>query len=146
VIISVMLIMLGLWSHSYNQQGLQSLSDSLEVYKKESTEKMTDEQAKTDTLQTQLNTLSQQRKSEQTVIQQTRNRITAAKKQIDRQVLAYGIEQMLDTVSCRRNVTIPVIRIADELLRDAKDDEVKEYIQERYRKPWLKRLSELPFD
>lgn len=136
----------GLWSHSYNQQGLQTLSDSLGVYKKESTEKMVDEQAKTDTLQTQLNRLHQQRKSEQTVIQQTRNRITAAKKQIDRQVLAYGIEQMLDTASCRRNVTIPVIRIADELLRDAKDAEVKEYILERYRKPWLKRLSELPFD
>lgn len=146
VSISVLVMLYGLWSHSYNQQGLQILSDSLEVYKKESTEKMVDEQAKTDTLQTQLNTLSQQRKSEQTVIQQTRNRITAAKKQIDRQVQAYGIEQMFDTVSCRRNVTIPVIRIADELLRDAKDDEVKEYIQERYRKPWLKRLSELPFD
>ena len=146
VSISSLVMLYGLWSHSYNQQGLQTLSDSLEVYKKESTEKMVDEQAKTDTLQTQLNRLHQQRESEQAVLQQTRNRITAAKKQIDRQVLAYGIEQMLDTVSCRRNVTIPVIRIADELLRDAKDDEVKEYIQERYRKPWLKRLSELPFD
>lgn len=144
--ISVLVMLYGLWSHSYNQQGLQALNDSLEVYKKESIEKMTDEQAKTDTLQTQLNTLSQQRELEQTVIQQTRNRITAAKKQIDRQVLAYGIEQMLDTASCRRNVTIPVIRIVDELLRDAKDAEVKEYILERYRKPWLKRLSELPFD
>ena len=146
VIISVMLIMLGLWSQSYNQQGLQSLSDSLKVYKKENAEKMTDEQAKTDTLQTQLNTLSQQREYEQAVLQQKQGRIMAAKKQIDRQVQAYGIEQMLDTVSCRRNVTIPVIRIADELLRDAKDAEVKEYILERYRKPWLKRLSELPFD
>ena len=146
VSIVLSLITLGLLSHSYNQQGLQTLSDSLEVYKKESTEKLADEKAKTDTLQTQLNRLHQQRKSEQTVIQQTRNRITAAKKQIDRQVQAYGIEQMFDTVSCRRNVTIPVIRIADELLRDAKDDEVKEYIQERYRKPWIKRMNELPFD
>lgn len=146
VSIILLLIMLGLWSHSYNQQGLQTLSDSLEVYKKESIEKMTDEQAKTDTLQTQLNTLSQQREYEQAVLQQKQGRIMAAKKQIDRQVQAYGIEQMFDTVSCRRNVTIPVIRIADELLRDAKDAEVKEYILERYRKPWLKRLSELPFD
>ncbi len=144
--IVALLIMLDLWSQSYNQQGLQTLSDSLEVYKKESIEKMTDEQAKTDTLQTQLNTLSQQREFEQAVLLQKQGRIMAAKKQIDRQVLAYGIEQMLDTASCRRNVTIPVIRIADELLRDAKDDEVKEYILERYRKPWLKRLSELPFD
>jgi serine/threonine protein kinase len=146
VIISVMLIMLGLWSQSYNQQGLKTLGDSLDVYKKESTEKMADEQSKTDTMQTLLNTLSQQRESEQAAIQQKQDHILAAKKQIDRQVLAYGIEQMLDTVSCRRNVTIPVIRIADKLLRDAKDAEVKEYILERYRKPWLKRLSELPFD
>ena len=146
VSISALVMLYGLWSHSYNQQGLQSLSDSLKVYKKENAEKMTDEQAKTDTLQTQLNTLSQQREFEQAVLQQKQGRIMAAKKQIDRRVLAYGIEQMLDTVSCRRNVTIPVIRIADELLRDAKDDEVKEYILERYRKPWLKRLSELPFD
>ena len=146
VSIVLLLITLGLLSHSYNQQGLQTLSDSLEVYKKESTEKLADEKAKTDTLQTQLNRLHQQRKSEQTVIQQTRNRIMAAKKQIDRQVQAYGIEQMLDTVSCRRNVTIPVIRIADELIRNTKESELKEYIQERYRKPWLKRMSELPFD
>ena len=146
VIISVMLTMLGLWSQSYNQQGLKTLGDSLDVYKKESTEKMADEQSKTDTMQTLLNTLSQQRESEQAAIQQKQDHILAAKKQVDRQVQAYGIEQMFDTVSCRRNVTIPVIRIADELLRDAKDDEVKEYIQERYRKPWLKRLSELPFD
>jgi TfoX/Sxy family transcriptional regulator of competence genes len=97
-------------------------------------------------MQTLLNTLSQQRESEQAAIQQKQDHILAAKKQIDRQVQAYGIEQMFDTVSCRRNVTIPVIRIADELLRDAKDAEVKEYILERYRKPWLKRLSELPFD
>ena len=144
--ISVLVMLYGLWSHSYNQQGLQALNDSLEVYKKESIEKMTDEQAKTDTLQTQLNTLSQQREFEQAAIQQKQDHILAAKKQIDRQVQAYGIQQMLDTVSCRRNVTIPVIRIADELLRDAKDAEVKEYILERYRKPWLKRLSELPFD
>lgn len=144
--ISVLVMLYGLWSHSYNQQGLQTLSDSLEVYKKESTEKLADEKAKTDILQPQLDRLNQQRKSEQAVLQQKQGRITAAKKQIDRQVLAYGIEQMLDTVSCRRNVTIPFIRIADELLRDAKDAEVKEYILERYRKPWLKRLSELPFD
>ena len=144
--ISVLVMLYGLWSHSYNLQELQTLSDSLEVYKKESIEKMTDEQAKTDTLQTQLNILNQQREYEQAVLQQKQGRIMAAKKQIDRQVQAYGIEQMFDTVSCRRNVTIPVIRIADELLRDAKDAEVKEYILERYRKPWLKRLSELPFD
>lgn len=144
--ISALVMLYGLWNHSYNQQELQALNDSLEVYKKESIEKMTDEQSKTDTMQTLLNTLSQQRESEQAAIQQKQDHILAAKKQVDRQILAYGIEQMLDTVSCRRNVTIPVIRIADELLRDAKDAEVKEYILERYRKPWIKRMNELPFD
>jgi hypothetical protein len=59
---------------------------------------------------------------------------------------AYGIQQMMDTVSCRRNITIPFLKITDELIRDTKDPELKEYILERYRKPWLRRMSELPFD
>jgi hypothetical protein len=61
-------------------------------------------------------------------------------------VQAYGIEQMFDTVTCRRNITIPFLIIADELIQNTKEPELKEYIQERYRKPWLKRMSELPFD
>ena len=59
---------------------------------------------------------------------------------------AYGIQQMMDTVRCQRNITIPFLRITDELIGDTKDPELKEYIQEHYRKPWLRRMSELPFD
>ena len=66
--------------------------------------------------------------------------------QIDQQMEVYGIQQMFDTVTCQRNITIPFLRITDELIRNTKEPELKEYIQERYRKPWLKRMSELPFD
>jgi hypothetical protein len=43
-------------------------------------------------------------------------------------------------------ITIPFLRITDELIKETKEPELKEYIQERYRKPWLKRMSELPFE
>jgi hypothetical protein len=72
--------------------------------------------------------------------------IAAAKRKIDQQMEVYGIQQMFDTVTCQRNITIPFLRITDELIRNTKEPELKEYIQERYRKPWLKRMSELPFD
>lgn len=103
-------------------------------------------QAATDSLQHRIIELETEKKAVEAQVQQYQSLIDAKKKQIDRQVRAYGIEQMLDTVSCRRNITIPLLRIADELLEDAKEPELKEYIQERYRKPWLKRMSELPFD
>jgi len=72
--------------------------------------------------------------------------INEKKKQIDRQLQAYGIDQMLDTVTCQRKITIPFLRIVDELIQDTKEPELKEYIQEHYRKPWMKRMNELPFD
>ena len=103
-------------------------------------------QAATDSLQHRIIELETEKQAVEAQVQQYQSLIDAKKKQIDRQVRAYGIEQMLDTVSCRRNITIPLLRIADELLEDAKEPELKEYIQERYRKPWLKRMSELPFD
>ena len=59
---------------------------------------------------------------------------------------AYGIQQMFDTVTCQRNITVPFLRITDELINATKEPELKEYIQERYRKPWIKRMQELPFE
>ena len=103
-------------------------------------------QATTDSLQHRVAELETENLAAEVQVQQHQSLIEEKKRQIDRQVQAYGIEQMLDTVSCRQNITIPLVRIADELLRDAKEPELKEYIQERYRKPWLKRMSELPFD
>ena len=42
---------------------------------------------------------------------------------------AYGIQQMFDTVTCQRNITVPFLRITDELINATKEPELKEYIQ-----------------
>ena len=122
------------------------VNDTLQMIKEENNAKIGQEQAKIDSLQFQIERINLQQQSEQTTIRQRQDFINAAKRQIDKQVQAYGIEQMFDTVTCRRNITIPFLRIADELIQNTKEPELKEYIQERYRKPWLKRMSELPFD
>ena len=148
LIISLMVLMLGgyLLNRSHTQQRLQMVNDTLQMIKEENNAKIGQEQAKTDSLQFQIERINLQQQSEQTTIRQRQDFINAAKRQIDKQVQAYGIEQMFDTVTCRRNITIPFLRIADELIQNTKEPELKEYIQERYRKPWLKRMSELPFD
>ena len=125
---------------------MQTVSDSLEVLKKEYKTKMTVEQAKTDSLRLQIKQVNEQREAEHALIQKRQDDIAAAKRKIDQQMEVYGIQQMFDTVTCQRNITIPFLRITDELIRNTKEPELKEYIQERYRKPWLKRMSELPFD
>ncbi len=122
------------------------VNDTLQMIKEENNAKIGQEQAKTDSLQFQIERINLQQQSEQTTIRQRQDFINAAKRQIDKQVQAYGIEQMFDTVTCRRNIIIPFLRIVDELIQNTKEPELKEYIQERYRKPWLKRMSELPFD
>jgi hypothetical protein len=125
---------------------MQTVNDSLKVLKEENNAKINDEKAKTDTLQLQVKQINEQRQSEQEANSLRQNRINEAKRKIDKQMQAYGIQQMFDTVTCRRNITIPFLKITDELIRDTKEPELKEYIQERYRKPWIKRMSELPFD
>ena len=104
------------------------------------------EQTKTDTLQLQINKMNERIESDREIKDKAKKRINEAKKQIDKQMHAYGIQQMLDTVTCQQNITIPFLRITDELIKETKEPELKEYIQERYRKPWLKRMSELPFE
>lgn len=148
LIICLMVLMLGgyLLNRSHTQQRLQMVNDTLQMIKEENNAKIGQEQAKTDSLQFQIERINLQQQSEQTTIRQRQDFINAAKRQIDKQVQAYGIEQMFDTVTCRRNITIPFLRIADELIQNTKEPELKEYIQERYRKPWLKRMNKLPFD
>ena len=107
---------------------------------------MTVEQATTDSLRLQIKQINEQREAEQALIQKRQDDIAAAKRKIDQQMTAYGIQQMFDTVTCQRNITIPFLRITDELIMATKEPELKEYIQERYRKPWIKRMNELPFD
>ena len=133
-------------SRMHTLQGLQTVSDSLKVLKEENNAKITIEQAKSDTLRLQIKQINEQREVEQATVQKRHDVIAAAKRMIDQKMQAYGIQQMMDTVSCRRNITIPFLRITDELIKETKEPELKEYIQERYRKPWLKRMSELPFD
>ena len=133
-------------NHVHTQQGLQTVSDSLEVLKKEYKTKMTVEQTTTDSLRLQIKQVNEQRKAEQALIQKRQDDIAAAKRKIDQQMTAYGIQQMFDTVTCQRNITIPFLRIADELLKNTEEQELKDYINERYRRPWIKRMSELPYD
>ena len=128
------------------QQGLQTVSDSLEVLKKEYKTKMTVEQATTDSLRLQIKQVNEQREAEHALIQKRQDDIAAAKRKIDQQMTAYGIQQMFDTVTCQRNITIPFLRIADELIKNTEEQELKDYINEHYRKPWIKRMNELPFD
>ena len=131
---------------SHTQEKLQTVNDSLKVFKEENKAKINSEQEKADSLQLQINQITDQRESEQATIQRRQDYINEAKRRIDQQMQAYGIQQMMDTVRCQRNITIPFLRITDELIGDTKDPELKEYIQEHYRKPWLRRMSELPFD
>lgn len=128
------------------QQGLQTVSDSLEVLKKEYKTKMTVEQTTTDSLRLQIKQVNEQRETERALIQKRQDDIAAAKRKIDQQMTAYGIQQMFDTVTCQCYITIPFLRIADELLKNTEEQELKDYINERYRRPWIKRMSELPYD
>ena len=131
---------------THTQGEIRTVNDSLKVFKEENKAKILSEQEKTDSLQLQMNQIADQRESEKMAIQRRQDYINEAKRKIDQQMQAYGIQQMLDTARCQRNITIPFLRITDELIGDTKDPELKEYIQERYRKPWLRRMSELPFD
>lgn len=148
LIICLVALATGLYqmNRMHTKQGLQMVSDSLKVLKEESHAKTTIEQATTDSLRLQINHIHEQQQAEQNTLQKHQDYIAAAKRKIDQQMEVYGIQQMFDTVTCQRNITIPFLRITDELIRNTKEPELKEYIQERYRKPWLKRMSELPFD
>ena len=147
LIICLVALVTGLYqTRTHTRQGQQTVSDSLKVLKEESHARMAVEQAATDSLQLQIDKIREQKESEQATIQKRQDGIAAAKRKIDQQMAAYGIQKMFDTVTCRRNITIPFLRITDELINATKEPELKEYIQDRYRKPWIKRMNELPFD
>ena len=148
LIICLVALATGLYqmNRTHTQQGQQTVSDSLKVLKEESHAKTSNEQAATDSLQLQIDKIREQQESERATIQKRQDGIAAAKRKIDQQMAAYGIQQMFDTVTCQRNITIPFLRITDELIMATKEPELKEYIQERYRKPWIKRMQELPFE
>lgn len=148
LIVCLVALVTGLYqlNRMHTQQGLRTVSDSLKVLKEENHAKTANEQAATDSLRLQIDQINEQRESERATIRKRQDGIAAAKRKIDQQMTAYGIQQMFDTVTCRRNITIPFLRITDELIKETKEPELKEYIQERYRKHWIKRMTELPFD
>ena len=148
LIICLVVLATGLYqmNRMHTQQGLRTVSDSLKVLKEESHAKTSNEQAATDSLRLQIDKIREQKESERATIQKRQDGIAAAKRKIDQQMAAYGTQQMFDTVTCQRNITIPFLRITDELIMATKEPELKEYIQKRYRKPWIKRMQELPFD
>ena len=148
LIICLVVLATGLYqmNRMHTRQGLRTVGDSLKVLKEENQTKMTVEQKTTDSLRLQIDQIHEQQESERATIQKHHDGIAAAKRKIDQQMAAYGIQQMFDTVTCQRNITIPFLRITDELIMATKEPELKEYIQERYRKPWIKRMQELPFD
>ena len=148
LIICLVALATGLYqmNRMHTRQGLQTVSDSLKVLKEENQTKMTVEQKTTDSLRLQIDKIREQQESERATIQKRQDGIAAAKRKIDQQMAAYGTQQMFDTVTCQRNITIPFLRITDELIMATKEPELKEYIQKRYRKPWIKRMQELPFD
>ena len=148
LIICLVVLATGLYqmNRMHTRQGLRTVGDSLKVLKEENQTKMTVEQKTTDSLRLQIDQIHEQKESERATIQKRQDGIAAAKRKIDRQMAAYGIQQMFDTVTCQRNITIPFLRITDELIMATKEPELKEYIQKRYRKPWIKRMQELPFD
>ena len=148
LIICLVVLATGLYqmNRMHTRQGLRTVGDSLKVLKEENQTKMTVEQKTTDSLRLQIDQIHEQKESERATIQKRQDGIAAAKRKIDQQMAAYGIQQMFDTVTCQRNITIPFLRITDELIMATKEPELKEYIQKRYRKPWIKRMQELPFD
>jgi len=136
-------------TQSRHQAEMQVLNDSLTHIKQQNEANkiaLLSTQTTVDSLHSRVTITENLLQAERTAVQERQAYIQAAKREIDRKVKAYGIQQMFDTVTCQRNITVPFIRITDELINTTKEPELKEYIQERYRKPWLKRMSELPFD
>ena len=142
IIIGLVVIFSGLYvlNLSSTQQEPQMVSDSLRTLKVEDNARIVTEQTKNDSLQLQINRQHGLKPS----VRQLPDPIEAKKQEIDEKVRQYGIEQMLDTVSSRSNISIPCLRIADELENTYEEPELKQYIKVRYRKLWLRRISELP--
>jgi serine/threonine protein kinase len=134
VIVGLAILLTGLYlmNNSHTQQEQQIVIDTVKVFKVENTERSPrNEEA-----------VSPQR----TTVRQHQDIIKDKKKEIDRKVQAYGIEQMLDTVSCQRNIKMPIIRIAHELENAYEEPELKLYIKTRYHRPWSRRINELPYE
>lgn len=148
VVLCVALLVAGLYmlNNSQTQQALQVVNDSLRVAKEENVAIVHAERAKYDSLHHEMQIISEQRQAEQKAKDDAARRLQEAKRRIDRQMLATGVQQMLDTVSYSLNIHIPFTRIINEMKQNIKEQELKDYIDEKYLKPWERQMSELPWD
>ena len=167
-VIGILAAILFQFNISHTQQGLQSVSDSLEAVRKESNTMISFQKAKSDSIEQQMRQMNQEHQAEQQselhseqqperqselvteyeeeqeAVLQRERRISEAMKQIDARIKELHIEEIMDTLSCQLNVPIPIISIFDKMENEAEYPEVKEYIRKRYRTPCMKRFFSLP--
>ena len=164
VILAMLVALPYLFNLTHTRQRLQSVGDSLRAVREESNNLINAQKAKSDSVELQMKTdlSNQEREAEKTIghlseqltelqsvkedIQQHERHISEEKKRIDNQIKEMGIERILDTLSCRRYVPIPILSIFYEMINETEESELKGYIEERYKKPCLKRYYSLPFD
>lgn len=159
-----------LFNLSHTQQRLQSVSDSLKVVREESSIMLNTQKARSDSFEQQMSQLTRELpaeqveklpsaqlsdsrvallskyEAEQAAILQHERKITEAKRQIDKRIKDLGIEQMLDTLSSQRYLSMPILSMVLEMRNETEDPELKTYIEERYWRTWLKRMIALPID
>ena len=144
-------LFIGLFStQSQHRKELKILNDSLQYINqlnRTNSEIILSTQSAVDSLQSQLSEFDiQQHIERDEAMKRHEEDIQVAKRNVDKIIQSYGIQQMMDTVTCQTYITIPFLRIVDELMRDIQEPELKEYIEKRYRTPWIKRMNELPFN
>lgn len=135
-------------TQSQHQAEMRVLNDSLTHIKQQNEvnkKVFLSTQTTIDSLQSRVTVTENLQQAERTAVQERQAYIQAAKRKIDRKVKTYGVEQELDTVSCQHNIKIPVMRIITELEGLYDEPELKQYVRERYSRPWMKRISELPY-
>ena len=159
-----------LFNLSHTRQSLQSVSDSLKVVREESSTMLNTQKARSDSFEQQMSQLTRELpaeqveklpsaqlsdsqvallskyEAEQAAILQHERKITEAKRQIDKRIKDLGIEQMLDTLSSQRYLSMPILTMVLEMGNETEDLELKAYIEERYWRTWMKRLNALPLD
>lgn len=173
-IIAILVAVPYMFNVSHTQKRLQSVSDSLKMVREESNTMINTQKVRSDSFEQQMNQFNQEHLSEQVeenpseqftdsqlallskyeaeqaAIQQHEHDITEAKKKIDKRIKELGIEQMLDTLSNQRYLSIPILTIVSEMGEEIDDPklkaELKAYIDERYWSPWMKRVNALPYD
>lgn len=157
-----------LFNLSHTRQSLQSVGDSIKMVREESSAMLNTQKARSDSFERQMSQFTREHpveqvgaspsepltdsqvallskyEAEQAAILEHERQITEGKRLIDKRIKELGVEQMLDTLSCQRNLSMPILKIVLEMGNETEELELKAYIEERYWRPWSKRLNELP--